>query len=264
MKKWIAAVAALMMILVCTAAPAEEESMVNPEAFQLYDSEWVDAGMYVKIYAEEDHWKVWINTWDETVEWDYSCLFDETDKTLKTDGSFENTKHVITIDEEGSEINQNLIYDYGEAVFSLNEDGKLIWDDRTEHAGEGHVFEKIGWFQGLWISGEDADTRYDLDCCWDIEEPAEGEVNSGYKIEIERHEGESYTHWMYSCIYKAEENKLISFFGQKEFAEKAGEPPAVVYEDGEAEFTIDDEGCIRWDDLVENAGDGLQFAPTNG
>ena len=144
MKKWIAAAAALMMILVCTAAPAEEESMVNPEAFQLYDSEWVDAGMYVKIYAEEDHWKVWINTWDETVEWDYSCLFDEADKTLKTDGSFENTKHVITIDEEGSEINQNLIYDYGEAVFSLNEDGKLIWDDQTEHAGEGHVFEKIG------------------------------------------------------------------------------------------------------------------------
>ena len=134
-----------------------------------------------------------------------------------------------------------------EAVFSLNEDGKLIWDDQTEHAGEGHVFEKIGWFQGLWISGEDADTRYDLDCCWDIEEPVEGEVNSGYKIEIERHEGEAYTHWIYSCIYKAEENKLISFFGQKEFAEKAGEPAAVVYEDGEAEFTIDDEGCIRAD-----------------
>ena len=176
MKKWIAALTALMMLLVCTAAPAEEESKVNPEALQLYSSEWVDTDMYVKIFAEEDHWKVWINTWDEAVEWDYTCQFDETDKVLKTDGSFENTKHVVTIDEEGSEINQNLVYNYGEAVFSLNEEGKLIWEDLTEHAGEDHTFEKIGWFQGLWVSGEDTDARYDLDCCWDIEEASEGET----------------------------------------------------------------------------------------
>ena len=38
----------------------------------------------------------------------------------------------------------------------------------------------------------------------------------------------------------------------------------MVYDDGVAEFSFDDEGCIIWQDENENAGEGLQFNATNG
>ena len=38
----------------------------------------------------------------------------------------------------------------------------------------------------------------------------------------------------------------------------------MVYDDGVAEFSFDDEGCIIWKDENENAGEGLQFNATNG
>ena len=176
--------------------------------------------------------------------------------------SFDDQQRVY--DEEGSEIERNDVYNDGKAVFSLNEEGRLIWNDEKENAGAGLAFEKIGWFQGVWISGEDLDSRYELYCYWDVEEPSEGEIYSGYKVEIERYEGEAYTHWVYSCVYNPENDTLQSLFGQKEYAEREGDAIVTVYDNGVAEFYFDDEGCIGWKDEIENAGEGLQFNATNG
>ncbi len=266
MKKWIAILAALIMAMLCTAGTAEEEavSTVNPEAVSLYYSEWADGFSSAKIYAEEDHWRVWIVSADGTTEWDYSCRYDEDHKTLVSLEEPVNIKTEISIDEEGSEISRNEVYNDGQAVFELNADGKLTWTDAKEDAGVGFAFEKIGWFQGVWIAGEDMESRYELNCFWDVEEMDDGEVYSGYKVEIERMEDESYTHWIYSCFYNAETNTLSSLFGSKEFAEKEGDVPVMVYDDGKAEFSFDEDGCIRWTDETENAGEGLQFNITNG
>lgn len=266
MKKWIALLIALMMTVLCAASLAEEEAeaAVNPEAIALFSSEWTDGFTSVRIYAEEDHWRVWIISADGTSEWDYCCLFDEKEKTLTADKNLENIKSILTLDEEGSVIGDDVAYTDGAAVFSLDSEGKLIWKDEKEDAGAGFAFEKIGWFQGLWVSGEDVDSRYEMNCYWDVEEPAEGEVYSGYKVEIERYDGEEYTHWMYSCVYNAETNTLTSVFGSKEYAEKGGDSIATVYDDGKAEFTFDDEGCISWKDEIEDAGKDLQFNATNG
>ena len=218
----------------------------------------------MKIYAEEDHWRVWITSADGATEWDYCCLFDETQKTLVSWEEPTNVKTEITIDEEGSEIGRNEVYSDGKAVFALNSNGKLIWTDEKEDAGAGFAFEKIGWFQGVWIAGEEIDSHYELNCYWDVEEPTEGEIHSGYKVEITRNDGEACTCWNYACIYHADTNTLVSLFGTKEFSGSEGEPFITVYEDGEAEFSFDDEGCIRWKDANENAGEDLQFNVTNG
>ena len=266
MKKWIALLVAVMMMVLCAASLAEEgtESTVNPEAVALFSSEWTDGFTSVKIYAEGDHWIAWVISADGTAEWNYCCLFDEKEKTLTSDGNRENIKSIITLDDEGSVTADEIVYTDGAAVFSLNGEGKLIWKDEKEDAGAGFAFEKIGWFQGLWVSGEDVDSHYELNCYWDVEEPTEGDVYPGYKVEIERRNGEEYTHWTYSCVYDAETNKLTSIFGSKEYAEKGGESIATVYDDGKAEFSFDDEGCIRWKDEVEDAGKDLQFNATNG
>ena len=39
--------------------------------------------------------------------------------------------------------------------------------------------------------------------------------------------------------------------GVKEFSGQEGEPFVTVYEDGAAEFSFDDEGCIIWKDENE-------------
>ena len=266
MKKWIALLIALMMTVLCTMALAEEEteSAVSQEAIKLYSSEWADGYTSAKIYAEEDHWHVWITSADGTVKWDYDCLYDEEQKTLVSIDGAENIKTEITIDEEGSEIDWAEIYNDGKAVFSLNEDGKLIWKDEIKDEGAGLAFEKIGWFQGIWVAGEDLESRYELNCYWDVEEPTEGEVYSGYKVEIIRHENETITFWSYACAYNAETDTLESALGVKEFSGEEGEPFTVVYEDGAAVFFFNDEGCIIWQDENENAGEGLQFNATNG
>ena len=266
MKKWTALLTALMMIVLCAAGLAEEEteSMVNLEAAELYSSEWADGFTSAKIYAEEGLWRVRIVSANGVTEWDYCCRYDEAQKTLVSLDEPMNVKTEITIDEEGSEIGRNEVYSDGKAVFSLNQDGELIWTDEKEDAGADFAFEKIGWFQGVWIAGEDMDSYYELNCYWDVEEPAEGEVYSGYKVEITRNEGEACTCWIYACTYKAETNTLVSLFGTKEFSGNEGEPFTTVYEDGEAEFSFDDDGCIRWNDKMENAGEGLQFSMTNG
>ncbi len=266
MKKRIAILVVLMMAVLCMTAFAEEEaeSTVNPEALSLFSSEWVDGYTSAKIYAEEGQWRVWITGAGGTTEWDYCCRFDEEQKTLVSVDEPINVKTEITIDEEGSEIGRNEVYSDGKAVFALDGDGKLIWKDEKEDAGAGFAFEKIGWFQGVWIAGEDLASHYELNCYWDIEEPAEGEIYSGYKIEITRDDNGACTCWLYSCMYEPETNLLKTLFATKEFSGQEGDPFTTVYEDGDAEFSFDDDGCIRWNDKIEDAGEGLQFSATNG
>jgi hypothetical protein len=267
MKKWTALLIALVMTVLCAAAFAEEEvieSLVNPEAVQLFSSEWVDGFASVKIYAEENHWMVRITSADGATEWDYNCLYNEEQKALVSWDDDVNIKTEIKIDDEGSEIGRREIYTDGKAVFTVNENGKLIWQDEKENAGEGLAFERIGWYQGVWISGDSIESRCELNCFWDVEQSAEGEIHSGYKVEITKYDGDACTIWNYTCDYNPENNTLKSLLGSKEHSEKEGDPIVTVYDDGEAAFSMDEEGCVRWNDLKENAGEGLQFSPTNG
>ena len=80
MKRWIALLAALVLALLCTVSLAEEEAVVNPEALRLYSSEWADGFTNMKIYAEEEHWRVLIDSADGSLEWDYCCRYDEEQK----------------------------------------------------------------------------------------------------------------------------------------------------------------------------------------
>ena len=70
MKKWTALLVALMMMVLCAVSLAEETgSTVSPEAIALYSSEWTDGFTNVRIFAEEDHWRVRVISADGTAEW---------------------------------------------------------------------------------------------------------------------------------------------------------------------------------------------------
>ena len=257
MKRWIALLAALVMTLLCAVSLAEE-AVVNSEALQLFSSEWADGFTDVRIYAEEDHWRVRITGAGGSTEWDYCCRYDEAQKMLTTLDT-DNVKTEIRIDEEGSEIERKDVYNDGKASFFLNEEGKLIWDDEKEDAGAGFAFEKIGWFAYDFYS-----EHYTMNVFWDVDEEEDGTIHAGLKVQIEQDDEQSYTSWTYSAAYNAEDNTLVAFLGTKEVQEAAGEALATIYYDGEAVFSWDEEGGLHWDDKVEGAGEGETFMRSNG
>lgn len=269
MKKWIAVLLALMILFCAAAAENVQESAPDSEVTELFYSTWADGFMMVKIYPEGDHWRVWIRNDDGTVEWYYSCLYDSEQKALVADQDKENVKSVFTLGEDLSIEKEEVVYKDGAAVFYVDADGRLVWTDEKEGIGSDRSYEKIGWFEGAWDSSDETGS-YIMNCFWDVEEPTEGEVYAGYKVEIERYEDEEYTHWYYPCLYNAENGTLEAIFSSKEYAEKEGEPLTEVYtavpEEGEETtvFCFDDEGCIRWKDPIEDAGKDLQFQPSNG
>ena len=72
------------------------------------------------------------------------------------------------------------------------------------------------------------------------------------------------TTWEYSCYYYEEENKIVSTpFGIRTalIFDDNGEltDSTVLYDDGIAEFTLDEEGKLIWKDEKEDAGKDMKF-----
>lgn len=106
-------------------------------------------------------------------------------------------------------------------------------------------------FSGVWECD-----RASAEIIWEEE---------GYRVLI--HWGSSAweaTTWEYACYYNAEKDTITSTpFGIKTelvFGDNGEEVSAtVVYDDGVATFSIDEEGYMLWQDENENAGEALRF-----
>lgn len=270
MKKWIAVLAAIMMVLLCAAAPAENESETAPnETFSplnTFNSSWVDSDSTIEVRPaspEGDQWEITILNFDKTVEWKYSCIYDAEKNALVSNADGENTKKIFTLNDEGAGITESTVYTDGAAVFSLDINGNLVWQDEKEDVGSGRTFEKAGWFLGGYACEGADGSQYELECFWDVEVTEDGEY-SGYKVMINQYNGEETTSWNYSCVYLPETDTLSTLFGSKDYQGKIDEPITTVYDDGKAEFYFNDDGFLCWKDLNEGAGDGLYFVMSNG
>jgi hypothetical protein len=256
----IALLAALALLVLCAAAFAEEtENYAPEESVGMFDSMWVSDFGEIRAFSMDGYWVVEITARDQTKEWDYLCVYDAEKKALLTEAGGENTKTAIVWDAEGSEANRTVEYTDGAAEFTVNENGKLVWKDAKEDAGAGAEFEKIGWFCGEYACDE-----FSLSIFWDIEDDGDGHTYSGYRIAVEKMSEGSLTAWAYSGSYNPETGMLDAFPGIKEFQVKDGEPFLEEYNDGEAVFSMDAEGSVRWEDKKENAGEGLVFILSNG
>ena len=260
MKKTIAALIALMMVLVCIAAAAEEKGP-DSEATKLFSSRWVSTGggIRVDIWNNDGIWAVKVDKNYGSEIWNYTCVYDEEQNTLVSVESGENTKTVMSLDENNNETGSEIADGAAKASFTLDENGSLVWKDEKEGAGDGVAFGKIGWFENDYYCG-----NYTMSCFWDVEEPAEGEIYSGYKVTITLEDETGVTEWYFPCFYNPETNTLDSLFGTREFKPADSEAYEIVYEDGEASFSMNEEGCVLWDDKKDNAGEGLVFELSNG
>ena len=269
MKKMIAMLIALMMALSLTAALGEDYDDVqdNPEMTAMFYSDWVSGTSHIMIFpiGEEANVQVWND--DESILWQYTCIWDADKKVLATNTNGYGEKYSRILDEEGAEISRTLEKENIQAVFSLNGDGRLIWQDAEEDAGAGRIYDKIGWFAGDWeCAGEDG-SLYQASIIWDVEEvqgESGAEAYSGYKVNIVKYGADGVNlYWDYTGQYDPETDSL-NVFGSKSYQTEEDAPIENAYDNGSAIFTMHDQ-CVFWRDLTEeDAGSGLAFESANG
>ena len=146
-------IAVLLIAALCVSGAAFAESagideevteMAMPEEAAAFEGTWQCGRATVAVDWEEEGFKVLIirsGSATEQTEWEYSCYYHEDDNTavslpfgIRTD---------VVLGEDGGIASFTEVYNDGEAVFSLDEDGHLIWQDLKENAGEGLRFAKI-------------------------------------------------------------------------------------------------------------------------
>ena len=265
-------IASLMIaaLLVGGMALAEEVSSVTAHD---YLGEWVDqdgtTNINVEAREEGDGYIVNIQMDVEGeddvftyVVWAYSCVYDEQTHTMK---SFSRVTGTGDYEPDSEEEIIDTDFEYADAELCFDDAGKLVWNDANLSEDDGKRFEHtIGWkdpdyvgpghhFVGEW--NDDRVTIY-------IEETMED-----YQVAVAGSDSAfSGAYWAYTCDYDAETDSLVSNgevasmveYTYSEDGEDYSEE--LVYEDGEAVFSLNDAGLLVWDDRKEQAGEGRTFA----
>ena len=141
---------------------------------------WEDDRVSITILETMENYRVVVfgsgSAFDGAI-WMYTCDYDAGTDSLVSNGELAE-KVAYTYSEDGSEYNQEEIYSDGEAVFSLNEDGQLVWDDRKENAGEGRAFERAPEEETAEATGS---MIVPMDPGFDLAAPGDGEYPAAFE-----------------------------------------------------------------------------------
>ena len=138
MKKIIAVWMALALLLCGVAALAEPDP-----AGEAYVGTWGCGRASIVIAPEDAGYKVnviWGDSASQSVEWNYACLVDPETGSLVDEGM--GVKEIVTYAEDGEIAAVEELYTDGIAVFTIDGNGDLIWDDLKENAAEDMAFER--------------------------------------------------------------------------------------------------------------------------
>ncbi len=207
MKKWLSTILALILVLFCLAAYADE--VPQPEGGKKFDTNWAIFDMTIRINYEEEGYRVYIRSWDPYeltgTEWEYSCFYNEEEDVLLSVSSSRNS---CTIDPSTGEIErgefeyQGLDEEDQITVFAINEDGRLTWQDGRGDSGTDLEFTDIGTFEGFWRS-EDGMTFAEIS--WN---DSEIDDEYGYNVFLHDEGEESYAEYSTHGLYDPETGKL--------------------------------------------------------
>ena len=144
MKKLFAIILVLALALVSVGFAEEENLPPMPEEAAVYEGTWVCDRASIEIVWEEEGFRVfisWGSSAAETSEWEYSCHYIAETKSLEAMPTGIHTDNVYGAD--GEIVSSTVIYDDGEATFTLDEEGRLLWHDVKEDAGKDMLFERV-------------------------------------------------------------------------------------------------------------------------
>ena len=87
---------------------------------------------------------VWGSSYNEVCRWDYTCTLDKEGKVLSDPGTGIRTD--IVFGAEGATETAEVIYSDGAAEFTINQEGKLLWNDKKEDAAQDMAFERVSFY----------------------------------------------------------------------------------------------------------------------
>ena len=158
MKKLISLLLVLCLSITAMAAFAEEGAGnyldSHPEA-AAFESTWVaeDGDWRIESYAEDDGFRLMIvhKLGDNKEDvWEYAAAM-----SVSAPGTLTAVPTGLHYQQDTVTDEYTARYEDGDAEFSINEEGKLVWKDLKEDAGKGLAFEKIGrFFGGRWMKGD--------------------------------------------------------------------------------------------------------------
>ena len=144
MKKLFAIILVLALALVSAGFAEEEKLPPMPEEAAMYEGTWVCDRASIEIIWEEEGFRLfisWGSSASETSEWEYSCYYNAETKSLEAMPTGIHTDNVYG--EDGEIVSSTVIYDDGEATFTLDGEGNLLWHDVKEDAGKDMLFERL-------------------------------------------------------------------------------------------------------------------------
>ena len=158
MKKLISLLLVLCLSITAMAAFAEEGAGnyldSHPEA-AAFESTWVaeNGDWRIESYAEDDGFRLMIvhKLGDNKEDvWEYAAAM-----SVSEAGTLTAVPTGLHYQQDTVTDEYTARYEDGDAEFSINEEGKLVWKDLKEDAGKGLAFEKIGrFFGGRWMKGD--------------------------------------------------------------------------------------------------------------
>lgn len=233
MKKNVILVLFLVFILVLSAAFAESDLSKMEKAF---DNVWVGNDYHLDVYTEEGGFVIEVAKQEDLINgagfvWEYKANLTDNElrtvSALKWPATFQNGEVL-----EG----ERPVYDDGEAIFTLNEQGLLVWNDLKEHVADGLTFMPIGRFEGIWPG-----VHASAELMW-----ADDHYTIYVDVPNEAGQVESY---MYNGFYNREKNVLealgtcdvITYVNNEETERVTGE------ESVEAVFSINKDYRLVWE-----------------
>lgn len=231
MKKLISLLLVLCLSIAAVAALAENGAGNYldscPEAAP-YVSTWVaeDGDWRIDSFAEDDGIRLMVvhNLGDNRKDlWEYAAAMSENGALTTVPLGLHYRQNTVTNETAD-------YYEDGDAEFSINEEGKLVWKDLKEDAGKGLAFEKIGSFFGERLMMGDIEVIFYewYDGQYDIRLYQRGAGNEILKDAILKGD------------YDAETNTVTAS------GEFEGEDPFTVT------FSFDEKGSILWNENGES------------
>ena len=157
MKKLIALLLVLCLTIAAAAAFAEDEFGYYPDDYpesKVYVSTWVaeDGDWRIEVYGEDGGIKpMVVHRLGDNKEdvWEYATALGENNALVAVPCGLHYQQDTVTYDWD------KIYYEDGDATFTINEDGQLLWNDLKEDAGKGLAFDKIGnFYGGRWMKGD--------------------------------------------------------------------------------------------------------------
>ncbi len=268
MMRRILAILMAAALLACGTVYAEEAAPVSPAEALL--GEWVELDGFCSLLIEEvadgytAHVQQDVENDDQLsyVVWAYGCAYDEETRGLK---SFSRGIAEGDYDPEAPETITAIDLVYTGAAFCLDEMGQLVWSDGNETADDSMRFtrpiaeeeepydmsERVADFEGVWQCD-----RASIGMYW---EDFAFQVLITWSSSAWEH-----TEWQYTGFYQPEDHTVVALpFGVRTdyvYDDHGTLVSAMdAYYDGEATFYLDEEGCLHWQDMKENAGEGMRF-----